>query len=438
MNKNVIFWSITVGLGGLLFGMDTAVISGAEKTIQNLWNLDNLTHGLAVAIALYGTVIGAAIGGIPADTFGRKPTLMVIGISFFLSAIGTAIASNVEMFMLFRFLGGLGIGASSVVAPVYISEIAPAKHRGKLVISFQLNIVFGILLAYISNYLIQGLENDWRWMLAVVALPSLLFSVLIYFTPETPYFLLLKRNNQKEAERVLQLADDSNPKESIERIMSSVKNQTNQIKEALFSSKYTKPIFLAFLIAFFNQMSGINAVIYFAPRIYELTGLATKGAFLATAGIGIANLIFTMLGWYLIDRFGRKKLMLIGSIGYLFSLGHIAYSFHTQNYQYVPHLIFMFIGAHAIGQGSVIWVFISEIFPSSVRAKGMTLGSLTHWVFAALIANFFPFFTEIFGGETIFGFFTFMMLLQLVFVIFMMPETKGSSLEDLEKQIVGH
>ncbi len=438
MNKNIIFWSITVGLGGLLFGMDTAVISGAEKIIQDLWKLDNLTHGLAVAIALYGTVIGAALGGLPADMLGRKPTLLIIGISFFLSAVGTALAPNVSLFMLFRFLGGLGIGASSVVAPIYISEIAPPKHRGKLVISFQLNIVLGILLAYVSNYLIQGVENDWRWMLAVVALPSLLFSILMLFTPETPYFLLFNKKEKEQAKRILIQAGDQYPEESISRILDSIKPISNDLTEKLFSKKFSKPIILAFLIAFFNQMSGINAIIYFAPRIYELTGLATKGAFLATAGIGIANLIFTLLGWFLIDRFGRRKLMLIGSIGYIFSLGHIAYSFYTQNFNYVPHLIFLFIGAHAIGQGSVIWVFISEIFPNSVRAKGMTLGSLTHWVFAALIANFFPYLTEIFGGISIFGFFTFMMILQLIFVIWMMPETKGTSLEDIEKQIIGH
>ncbi len=435
MNKHVLFWSITVGLGGMLFGLDVAVISGAELAIQALWKLDSWTQGLAIATALYGTVFGAALGGIPADRFGRKPTLLWIGISFFISSLGAALATNVEYFMLFRFLGGLAIGASSVVAPIYISEIAPAKHRGKLVISFQLNVVLGILIAYISNYFIQGIENDWRIMLGVVGIPSLLFSVLISFTPETPTFLLLKRNNVAAAKKVLALADP-NPEETIKRI---TENQKNQIKgERLFSKKFVTPLVLSFLFAFFNQMSGINAIIFYAPRIYELTGLGKESALLSTAGIGLANLLFTMLGWYFIDRIGRKKLMYIGSFGYILSLGLITVSFYQENFTLVPVYIFVFIASHAIGQGSVIWVFISEIFPNSVRASGMAWGSLTHWVLAALVANFFPIFTEMFGGTAIFGFFGVMMVGQLAYVMFMMPETKGTSLEEIEKQMIIH
>jgi SP family arabinose:H+ symporter-like MFS transporter len=435
MNKHVLFWSITVGLGGLLFGMDVAVISGAELAIQQLWQLDSFTHGLAIAAALYGTVIGAALGGIPADLFGRKKTLFWIGLSFFVSSIGAAIAPDVNLFMLFRFLGGLGIGASSVVAPIYISEIAPAKHRGKLVISFQLNIVLGILIAYVSNYFIQGMENDWRIMLGVVSLPSLLFSILILLTPETPQFLLLKRNDLAGARKVLALADP-NPEETIERIQTNAKQNT--AVERLFSGKFIWPLTLAFLFAFFNQMSGINAIIYYAPRIYELTGLGKESALLSTAGIGIANLLFTLLGWYLIDRVGRRVLMFIGSIGYIVTLSLIAFAFYTESYTYVPIYIFAFIASHAIGQGSVIWVFISEIFPNSVRASGMAWGSLTHWVFAALVANFFPLFTESYGGTLIFGFFAVMMVAQLAYVAFMMPETKGANLEDIEKSIIMH
>ena len=435
MNKHVIFWSITVGLGGLLFGMDVAVISGAELAIQQLWQLDSFTHGLAIAAALYGTVIGAALGGIPADLFGRKKTLFWIGLSFFISSIGAAIAPDVNSFMLFRFLGGLGIGASSVVAPIYISEIAPAKHRGKLVISFQLNIVLGILIAYVSNYFIQGMENDWRIMLGVVSLPSLLFSILILLTPETPQFLLLKRNDLAGARKVLALADP-NPEETILRIQNNAKQSTE--KERLFSGKFVWPLTLAFLFAFFNQMSGINAIIYYAPRIYELTGLGKESALLSTAGIGIANLLFTLVGWYMIDRVGRRILMFIGSIGYIITLSLIAYAFYTESYTFVPIYIFAFIASHAIGQGSVIWVFISEIFPNSVRASGMAWGSLTHWVFAALVANFFPLFTESYGGTLIFGFFAVMMVAQLAYVAFMMPETKGANLEDIEKQVIMH
>ncbi|MBP6054160.1 MAG: sugar porter family MFS transporter [Cytophagaceae bacterium] len=436
MNKHVIFWSITVGLGGMLFGMDMTVISGVEKTIKELWNLDDWTHGFAMATALYGTVLGAAFGGIPADKFGRKKTLFWIGLSFLVSSIGAALATDVNSFMIFRFLGGLGIGASSVVAPIYISEIAPAKHRGKLVISFQLNIVLGILIAYVSNYLISGLgENDWRWMLGIVGLPSLLFSILILFTPESPTFLLLHRNDQAGALKVLELVDPD-PKGTITRIL------TNQSKvsatERIFTSKYFKPLLLAFLFSFFNQLSGINAVLYYAPRIFEKAHLDKSSALLQSAGIGVANLIFTLLGWYLIDRVGRKLLMYIGSIGYIVSLSLIAYAFYADSFEFVPLYIFAFIAAHAIGQGSVIWVFISEIFPNSVRASGMAWGSLTHWILAALITNFFPIFTNILGETSIFTFFAFMMVAQLAYVKFLMPETKGATLEDIESTIVMH
>jgi len=437
MNKHVIFWSITVGLGGLLFGLDVAVISGAELAIQKLWNLDSWTHGLAVATALYGTVVGAALGAIPADKFGRKNTLLWIGISFFVSSVGAAIAQDVNTFMIFRFLGGLGIGASSVVAPIYISEIAPAKHRGKLVISFQLNVVFGILLAYVSNYLLQGGAEDWRWMLGVVAIPSLLFSFLLLFTPETPQFLFLKRGNESEALRVLKLADEENAEDTLNRIKNNATAQTSK-SESLFISKFKWPLILAFLFAFFNQASGINAVIYYAPRIFELTGLGKESALLSTSGIGVINFLSTLTGWYLIDRVGRRKLMYIGSFGYILSLGLIAYSFYAASYAMVPFYIFAFIAAHAIGQGSVIWVFISEIFPNSVRAKGMAWGSLTHWVFAALVANFFPILTDNLGPTTIFISFMILMVGQLLYVHFWMPETKGANLEEIEKQVILH
>jgi sugar porter (SP) family MFS transporter len=381
-------------------------------------------------------VLGAAFGGIPADKFGRKKTLFWIGLSFLISSIGAALANDVNSFMIFRFLGGLGIGASSVVAPIYISEIAPAKHRGKLVISFQLNIVLGILIAYVSNYFISGLgENDWRWMLGIVGLPSLLFSILILFTPESPTFLLLHRNDQEGAKKVLDLVDPD-PMGTINRILSNQAKITTT--ERIFTSKYFKPLLLAFLFSFFNQLSGINAVLYYAPRIFEKAHLDKSSALLQSAGIGVANLIFTLLGWYLIDRVGRKVLMYIGSIGYIASLSLIAYSFYSDSFEFVPMYIFAFIAAHAIGQGSVIWVFISEIFPNSVRASGMAWGSLTHWILAALITNFFPIFTNILGETAIFTFFALMMFAQLAYVKFLMPETKGATLEDIESNIVLH
>lgn len=435
MNSKLVFWSITVGLGGFLFGLDTAVISGAEQDIQQLWNLDNWSHGLAVAMALYGTVIGAAFGGIPADKFGRKKTLIAIGLFFFFSALGSALANDVNTFMIFRLLGGLSIGASSVVAPVYISEIAPAKYRGRMVISFQMNIVIGILLAYISNYLIEGGANDWRWMLGIVAIPALVFSLLMLFTPETPRWLLLHRGDESKAREVLSITE-KDVDEAVAEIRKTADDPGHHHHEKLFSKRFSRLILLAFLFAFFNQLSGINAIIYYAPRIFEMTGAAKGGALLSTVGIGVVNLIFTIIGWWLIDRFGRRVLMFIGSVGYITSLALIAISFFNESYANVPVYVFAFIASHAIGQGSVIWVFISEIFPNQIRAKGMALGSLTHWVFAAIIANIFPLFAERYGGGIIFAFFSGMMVLQLLYVWLMMPETKGVSLEDLQKKLI--
>lgn len=436
MHSKLVLWSITVGLGGFLFGLDMAVISGAEKTIQELWNLGDWTHGIAIGMALYGTIFGAAFGGMLADRVGRKSTLLWIGILFFVTAIGAAVAPEVYSFMFFRFIGGLSIGASSVVAPVYISEIAPPKYRGRMVISFQVNIVMGILLAYVSNYLLSGVggEQDWRWMLGIVALPALIYTVLVLITPESPRWLLLNKGDEAGARKILAITDP-NVDEAISAIKASANEDKASGQEPFFSKKYSHLILLAFLFAFFNQVSGINAVIYYAPRIFEMTGLGKDSALLSTAGIGVINLIFTFFGWYLIDRFGRRTLMYIGSIGYITSLALIAFSFYMESYQFVPLYIFAFIASHAIGQGAVIWVFISEIFPNSVRASGMSLGSLTHWVFAALIASVFPVLAAKFGGGPIFAFFSVMMVFQLLYVWKMMPETKGVSLEDLQKRL---
>jgi MFS transporter, SP family, arabinose:H+ symporter len=435
MNSKLLFWSITVALGGFLFGLDTAVISGAEQKIQALWQLDNWQHGLAIAMALYGTVFGAMFGGVPADKYGRKPTLLWIGILFFVSAIGAAIAQDVNTFMLARFIGGLSIGASSVVAPIYISEIAPPQYRGRLVIFFQMNIVLGILIAYLSNYWLQGMgDNDWRWMLGVVAFPSLFFSFMMFFTPESPRWLLLKKGDEEGARKILAITDPS-VDEAIADIKASAENDSKGIQEPFFSKKYSFPIILAFLFALFNQVSGINAIIYFAPRIFEMTGLGKESALISTAGIGIINLLFTVVGMLLIDRLGRKTLMYIGSLGYIISLGLTAWSFYNENFGGVIYFIFMFIASHAIGQGAVIWVFISEIFPNSVRAWGMSLGSFTHWVFAAIITNVFPILATKYGGGPIFAFFCVMMVCQLLYVWLMMPETKGASLEELQKRL---
>ncbi|WP_018628748.1 sugar porter family MFS transporter [Niabella aurantiaca] len=441
MKRKLLFWSIVIALGGLLFGMDVAVISGAEQQIQHIWNLSDVLHGQALASALYGTIIGALFGGLPAEKYGRKKVLFWIGILFFISSVGSALAHDVVTFMLFRFLGGLGVGASSVVAPMFISEIAPAKNRGKLVATFQFNIVFGILLAYLSNYLLSGMGTDaWRWMLGVLALPAALFVALLYFVPESPRWLMVHQNDYAGARKILEVSDADGVEEALRSIQADVEAEKKKAGlSVFFSRRYTRPIIMAVLVALFNQLSGINAIIYFAPRVFELAGLGKSTAFLQSAGVGLVNLVFTMLGLYLIDRLGRKKLMLIGSLGYILSLGAIAAAFYFQflGGMAVPVLVFIFIAAHAIGQGAVIWVFISEIFPNQVRSYGQSLGSSVHWVMAAIITSVFPFFANdpAIGPAKIFLFFMLMMVLQLLWVLFKMPETKGVSLEEMEEKL---
>jgi len=441
MNSKLLLWSLVVALGGFLFGFDTAVISGVEQYIKRVWELSDVLHGIAIGVALYGTVFGALFGGIPATKFGRKKTLIWIGVLYLISAIGSALAPGVYVFMAFRVLGGLTIGASSVVAPMYITEIAPAKNRGKLVATFQFNIVFGILFAFLSNYLLQGIGGDesWRLMLGVVAVPAFIYTVLVFFVPESPRWLMVHRGDYKTARKTLEISDPEGVDEAIFEIQKSIElDQQKESLSAFLTKRFSVPIFLAFFIAFFNQMSGINAVIYFAPRIFELAGLGTSAAFLQSAGIGLVNLIFTMGGLYLIDRIGRRKLMLIGSVGYIISLTSVAFAFYSghSSGMVVPVLLFVFIASHAIGQGAVIWVFISEIFPNSVRAYGQSLGCTTHWVMASIITTIFPIMATRFGAAPLFLFFACMMVLQLLWVIFKMPETKGVPLEELEAKLI--
>ena len=437
-NHKLLIWSLTVALGGFLFGLDVAVISGAEQTIQQLWHLSNGMHGLAISIALYGTVVGAAFGGYFADLLGRKKSLFWVGLFFFISAVGSALAQDVYTFMIFRLMGGFSIGASSVISPLYISEIAPPKKRGFLVALFQFNIVFGILVAYVSNYFFQRIisgDNDWRWMLGIVGIPSVIFTFLTTLISESPRWLVNKKNDAEKALQVLQQIDPAIADATLANIIKS-KNEAGAKKAvAFFSAKYRTPIMLAFLLAFFNQASGINAIIYYAPRVFEMTGLGKSAALLSSTGIGVVNLIFTMAGLSLIDRFGRRALMYIGSVGYIVSLGLIALAFYRESFDGMTFFVFAFIAAHAIGQGAVIWVFVGEIFPNEVRASGQSFGGLTHWVFAAIVANVFPIAAGKFGGGPIFLFFTIMMVFQLLYVRFLMPETKGIALEDMH---VGH
>jgi SP family xylose:H+ symportor-like MFS transporter len=430
MNK-IIFWAVTVAVAGFLFGFDTAVISGADQPIQKLWNTSPLFHGLFImSSALWGTVIGALLGGIPCDRYGRKATLIGIGVLYLVSAIGAAIATDPYTFSFLRFIGGLGVGVSSIAVPAYIAEIAPAKHRGRLGALFQFQIVFGILVAFFCNYMIAGTsEHDWRWMLGVEIIPAALFLLMVFKVPESPRWLLLHKQDETQARAVLQLMNEAD----VDQVVKSIRNaQQRSLGDRLFSGKFNMPILLAFLIAFFNQASGINFIIYFAPRVFELAGLDSSSSLLSTAGVGIVNLLFTMLGLFLIDKLGRKFLLLIGSIGYIISLSVVAWAFYSgAGGLLVVFFVFLFIASHAVGQGAVIWVFISEIFPNSVRGKGQSLGSGTHWVCAALIALLMPYFLSEFKPHVIFMFFAFMMVLQLLFVLTIMPETKGRTLESL-------
>ena len=440
--QRIFFWSVTAALGGFLFGFDTAVISGVEQALQPLWNLSVWEHGLTVSMALIGTVLGAMLGGIPADRLGRRKTLFWIAVLYLVSSLGSALATDWSLFLLFRFMGGLGVGASSVAAPMYITEISPARSRGRLVALFQFNVVLGILIAYLSNYVLQDLgDNAWRWMLGVQAAPSLLFLIAVLNIPESPRWLLLKRGKVDEAREVLRMIDGENYQQTLDALRFSAEQQTLAHKPArLFSSRYKTPILLAVLFAIFNQVSGINAIIYYAPRIFEMTGLGKSSALLSSAGIGVVNLLFTLLAVNLIDRFGRRTLMLIGSVGLIVTLGLVARAFYVQDFggMSVPILLFVYIAFFAFSQGGVIWVFISEIFPNEVRADGQALGSFTHWLMAAIITFTFPYFAEQLGGAYTFSFFCLMMVLQLVFVLRLMPETKGTILEQVEKTFVVH
>ena len=438
MNVRIFFWSLTAALAGFLFGFDTVVISGAEKTIQALWGLSAGVHGIAMASALYGTVVGSLLGSWPADRFGRKATLLWIGALYIVGAVGSAAAPGVGVFIAARFVGGLGIGISTVVAPMYIAEIAPPEKRGRLAGMFQFNIVFGILIAFVSNALLASVgENAWRWMLGVAAFPSLLYALTCFALPESPRWLLSRKGDRKAGMGVLQQIQ---PAASQSEISAEADEIIAASAETVSSGGFwirdlRKPILLAILIAFFNQLSGINAILYFAPRIFELTGLAAKAALLQSVGIGLTNLVFTFGGLWLIDRLGRRRLLYIGSFGYIASLSLVAWGFFSEHYSIIPACIFAFIAAHAVGQGAVIWVFISEIFPNRHRAEGQSLGSFTHWIFAALLTTFFPKMVSSLPPGYVFSFFAGMMCLQLLWVKMMVPETKNVPLEELQQKL---
>lgn len=440
--KNVFAWSLVIALGGFLFGFDTAVISGAEQSIQSYWGLSALQHGLTVSIALMGTVIGALTGALPTDKYGRKKTLYGIALLYLLSSLGTAFSVNWYAFLFFRFIGGFGVGASSVTAPIYISEIAPAGRRGKLVGLFQFNVVFGIVISYLSNWLIARTgDHSWRLMLGIQAVPSALFLFLLRLVPESPRWLILHKGKVEEARGIFQQIDPAGADAIVTDILRVRRqDQASPQADTLFSRRYRTPVILAMLFAVFNQVSGINAIIYYSPRIFEMTGLGKSSSLLSTAGLGVVNFVFTLLAMNFIDRIGRRTLMLIGSFGLIATLAMVAWSFYAAPFSgwAVPLFLFIYIAFFAFSQGAVIWVFISEIFPNQIRAKGQTLGSTTHWVMAAIIAFSFPYLAEKAGGGNTFLFFCIMMCVQLLFVWKLMPETKGKSLEQLEYTLVLH
>jgi len=433
MNK-IFFWSFSVALAGLLFGFDTIVISGADQKLQELWNTSDVFHGFVVmASALWGTVIGAVTGGIPTNKFGRKNMLIAIGVLYFVSAVGAALANDPITFAFFRFIGGLGIGASTIAAPGYISEIAPPEKRGRLVGMYQLSIVLGILTAFLSNYLLQNVGEDaWRWMIGVAAFPSVIYFVAVLFIPNSPHWLVMK-GRTAEAEKILKVID---PDADINSFVAELKSNEATVNENIFMKKYRPALLLAFFIAFFNQFSGINGILYYAPRIFEEAGIGSSTAFLSSVGIGFINVIFTLLGMALIDRLGRKQLMYIGSFLYIISLSLVAMSFFFEwKGLSVPIFLFVFIAAHAIGQGTVIWVFIAEIFPTHLRAPGQAFGSSVHWVLAAAIPSLIPYLFSTIGAGVVFASFAVMMIWQLIWVKFKMPETKGISLEEVSRKL---
>ncbi len=529
IKKRLFLWAVTSALAGFLFGFDTVVISGAEKQSQDIWSLSGSAHGWALSSALWGTVLGALFGGIPTKKWGRKKTLLFNGILYFVSAVGAGIAWDVLSFSIFRFIGGVGIGISTIAAPLFIAEISPAKDRGKLAGLFQFNIVFGILMAYLSNYIIGNIcpvETAWRWMLGIEAVPALIYTVMCFTLPESPRWLIVDANRPREGEKIFRQINPDMSDDEIRALVDSVE-ATATVKEKtskFWSRRLRYPILFAFLIAFFNQLSGINVILYFAPRLLGLAGM--DNALAASISLGITNLIFTFVGLWLIDKLGRRTLLYIGSAGYILSLGICAIAFFSfaqfktvsasidtistarqviriekkegfwteadknlafENYdsakksladvlagsgnaverssaRLVPAepalaipfaekvkaaasqelggismlvlvCMIVFIAAHAVGSGTIIWVFISEIFPNDHRAAGQAVGSFTHWIFAALLTLVFPIAIKAFDTGYMFAFFCAMMILQLIWAKTMMPETKGRTLEEISRDL---
>jgi sugar porter (SP) family MFS transporter len=431
--------TVVAALGGLLFGFDTAVISGTTGALTQTYNLSPTLLGVTVTSALIGTVLGAMLAGFPGERFGRRDSLRVMAILYLVSGLGCAAAWNWVSLVAFRFIGGLGIGGSSVLGPMYIAEIAPAKLRGRLVGFFQFNVVFGILLAYFSNYVI-GLQHfgvsEWRWELGVTAIPAGLFFVMLFTIPRSPRWLV-KKGRVAEARAVLQMTGDENFEHDLKDIVASIDLEQSQTAETLFSSKYAFPIFLAVSIGMFNQLSGINAILYYLNDIFAHAGFSKISGNLQAVAVGSTNLLFTMIAMSVIDKLGRKTLLLIGSVGTAACLAGVAAIFFTGQHQNrLVWLLIGYIAFFAFSQGAVIWVYIAEVFPNSVRAKGQSLGSFSHWFMNAFISLIFPRMAASSGAYP-FVFFSLMMVAQFFVVLFVYPETKGLSLEEMQKKLAG-
>lgn len=429
--------TVVAALGGLLFGFDTAVISGTTSALTVTYGLSPKLLGITVASAIWGTVLGAMLAGIPGERFGRRNSLRGLAILYLISSLGCAFAWSWSSLVLFRFIGGLGIGGSSVLGPMYIAEVAPAKLRGRLVGLFQFNVVFGILLAYFSNYLIVLRHfgaSEWRWEFGVAAIPAVLFFVMLFTIPRSPRWLVTK-GRVDEARTVLKLTGDENYERDLQAIVESIDVEQKHAAEKLFSRKYLFPIFLAVSIGMFNQLAGINAILYYLNDIFASAGFSKVSGNLQAVAVGATNLLFTMLAMSVIDKIGRKTLLLVGSVGTAICLAGVSVIFFTGRHQsFLVWLLIGYIAFFAFSQGAVIWVYIAEVFPNTVRAKGQSLGSFSHWFMNALISGIFPLMAASSGAYP-FVFFSVMMVLQFFVVLFVYPETKGFTLEEMQKQL---
>jgi SP family arabinose:H+ symporter-like MFS transporter len=439
ISSSLVKSTAVAALGGLLFGFDTAVIAGATSQLTTAFSLDPAQLGVTVSSALIGTIFGAMLAGIPGDRLGRRDSLRLMAVLYMISALGCAFAWNWPALIFFRFIGGLGIGGSSVLGPMYIAEIAPAKLRGRLVGFFQLNIVAGILLAYFSNYImgLQGLGTaEWRWKLGISAAPAVLFFLMLFTIPRSPRWLV-KKGRVPEARTVLQQIGERNVETALQDIVGSIDALHGHAEEPLFQTKFKLPIFLAVTIGMFNQLSGINAILYYLDDIFAAAGFTKVSGDLQAVAIGFTNLIFTMIAMTVIDRLGRKKLLLTGALGCAACLAGVALVYASGGHEnLLVWLLIGFIAFFAFSQGAVIWVYLGEVFPTSVRASGQSLGSFTHWVMNAAISFAFPVIVAHYSKAAPFVFFAAMTAVQFVVVLTMYPETKGVSLEDLQKKLV--